>query len=123
MDPQNGEMPIFGVKNGFKKLRLRGWDPPSQNRAAILRLGAVSRSQMVAWRPIWWQKDVIWGPLGFRAALAHPWAPGPFRFAKLGVGADSNRISEPACPIRSRGPLWDINIQERRNMEGYRYME
>ena len=25
------------------------------------------------WRPIWWQKCVIWGPLGFRAALAHPW--------------------------------------------------
>ena len=25
------------------------------------------------WRPIWWPKGVIWGPLGFRAALAHPW--------------------------------------------------
>ena len=100
-----GIFPFFGSKMGQKKLRLRGRDPPSQNRAAILRLGAVSMSKMVARRPIWWQKGVIWGPLGFRAALAHPWAPGPFRFAKLGVGADSNRISEPACPIRNCVPL------------------
>ena len=55
-----------------KKLRLRGWDPPSQNRAAILRLGAVSMSKMVARRPIWWQKGWFWGPLGFRAQPAHP---------------------------------------------------
>ena len=64
-----------------KKLRLRGRDPPSQNRAAILRLGAVSMSKMVARRPIWWQKGVIWGPLGFRAQLAHPCAGGGGRRA------------------------------------------
>ena len=65
-----------GPKWVKKKLRLRGRDPPSQNRTAILRLGAVSMSKMVARRPIWWQKGVIWGPLGFRAQLAHPCAGG-----------------------------------------------
>ena len=56
-----------------KKLRSRGWDTPSEIRAEILCLLAVGRVQMVARRPIWWQKNVIWGPLGFRAQLAHPW--------------------------------------------------
>ena len=69
--------PIWGSKMGQKKMRLRGRDPPSQNRAAILRLGVVSMSQMVARRPIWWQKGWFGGTLGFRAAPAHPWALGP----------------------------------------------
>ena len=59
---------------GQKKLRLRGWDPPSENCAVFLRRLAVTKSQMVPRRPIWWQKGWFWGPLGFRAALAHPWA-------------------------------------------------
>ena len=63
---------FWGPKWVKKKSRLRGWDPPSQNRAAILRLGAVSMSKMVARRPIWWQKGWFWGPLGFRAQPAHP---------------------------------------------------
>ena len=65
--------PFWGVQNGS---RLRGWDPPSEIRAEILCLLVVGRVQMVARRPIWWQKGVIWGPLVVRAALAHPWAWG-----------------------------------------------
>ena len=55
-------------------MRLRGRDPPGEIRSEILPLGAVPRSQMVLRRPIWGQKGVIWGPLGFRAQPAHPWA-------------------------------------------------
>ena len=69
-----GISPFLEIQNGSKKLRLRGWDPPSENRAVFLRRLAVTKSQMVPRRPIWWQKGWFWGPLGFRAALAHPWA-------------------------------------------------
>ena len=68
--------PILWIQNGSKKVEIEGVGPPSEIRAAIMRILAVSRSQMVARRPIWWQKGWIWGPLGFRAALAHPWAWG-----------------------------------------------
>ena len=65
---------FWGPKWVKKKLRLRGWDPPGEIRAEILRRFPVAKSQMVPRRPIWRQKSVIWGPLGFRAALAHLWA-------------------------------------------------
>ena len=46
-----------GPKWAKKKVEIEGaGPPPSENRTAILRLGAVSRSKMVARRPIWWQK-------------------------------------------------------------------
>ena len=77
---------FWGPKWIKKTLRLRGWDPPSEIRAAILWPGAVGRVQMVAWRPIWWQKGWFWGPLGFRAQLAHPWALGPLGPGPLGPG-------------------------------------
>ena len=80
---------LWGPKWVKKKLRLRGWDPPSEIRAAILRLLVVSRSQMVARRPIWWQKGWFWGPLGFRAALAPPWAGG------WGGGGPTRTINPP----------------------------
>ena len=68
---------FWGPKWVKTKIEIEGVGPPSQNRAAILHLGAVSMSQMVARRPIWWQKGWLWGPLGFRAQPAHPWALGP----------------------------------------------
>ena len=60
-----------------KKLRLRGWDLSSEIRAGILHRTPPRMSKMVRWRPIWWQKGPIWGPLGFRAQPAHLWNPGP----------------------------------------------
>ena len=36
-----------------KKLRLRGWDPPGEIRAEILRRIPVRMSKMVGWRPDW----------------------------------------------------------------------
>ena len=47
-------------------------DPHGEIRAGILCRIPVLKSQMVGWRPIWWQKGVTWGPLGFRAWPAHP---------------------------------------------------
>merc|ERR1711995_232387 len=55
-----------------KKLGFRPRDPHGEIRAGILCRIPVLKSQMVGWRPIWWQKGVIWGPLGFRAQPAHP---------------------------------------------------
>ena len=56
-----------------KKLRLRGWDLSGEIRAEILRISPLRMSKMVGWRPIWCQKGVIFGPMGFRAQLAHLW--------------------------------------------------
>ena len=56
-----------------KKSRYYPRDPSRKIRAEILRRIPASRSRMDLWRPIWWPKGVIWGPLGFRAAQAHPW--------------------------------------------------
>ena len=85
---------------GQKKLRLRGWDPPSKNRAVFLRRLAVTKSKMVPRRPIWWQKGWFWGPLGFRAQPAHPWAPmGPMgHHGGEGWGAKARRPQgAPLC--------------------------
>ena len=51
--PENAIFVIFGVKNGQKKVRLRGWDLSGENRAGILRRILVPKSQMVPRRPIW----------------------------------------------------------------------
>ena len=53
---------------------MRVWDLHADLRTEFLP--QVPMSQMVAWQPIWWQKGWFWGPLGFRAQLAHPWAQG-----------------------------------------------
>ena len=74
--PQIVTLAFWGPKRCLKKLGVRPRDPHGQIRAGILCRIPVLKSQMVGWRPIWWQKGVIWGPLGFRAALAHPWAQG-----------------------------------------------
>ena len=58
-----------------KKLSLRGWDLSGEIRAEILHRTPLRMSKTVGWRPDWYQKGVIWGPLGFRAALAHPNQP------------------------------------------------
>ena len=70
--PQIHMFSFVGPKWVNKKLGFRPWDPHGEIRAGILRRIPVSRSQMVGWRPIWWQKGVTWGPLGFRARPAHP---------------------------------------------------
>ena len=54
-----------------KKLGFGPRDPHGEIRAGILCRIPVLKSQMVGWRPIWWQKGVTWGPLGFRAQPAH----------------------------------------------------
>ena len=59
------------IKN---KLGFRPRDPHGEIRAGILRRIPVSMSQMVPWRPIWWQKGATWGPLGFWAQPGHPWS-------------------------------------------------
>merc|ERR1712138_6324 len=64
---------FWNPKRGEKKLAFRPRDPHGEIRAGILCRIPVLKSQMVGWRPIWWQKGVIWGPLGFRAQPAHPW--------------------------------------------------
>ena len=58
-----------------KKLRLRGWHLSGEIRAEILHRTPLRMCKTVGWRPDWYQKGVIWGPLGFRAALAHPNQP------------------------------------------------
>ena len=63
---------FLGPKWVNKKFGFRPRDPHGEIRSGILRPGPVSKCQMVGWRPIWWQKGVIWGPLGFRAQPAHP---------------------------------------------------
>ena len=60
-----------GSEMGRNKLGFRARDPHDEIRAGILRRIPVSMSQMVGWRPISWQKGVLWGPLGFWAP-AHP---------------------------------------------------
>ena len=63
----------FGVsKMGEQKLGFRPRDHHGEIQAGILRGIPVSMSQMVRWRPIWWQRCVIWSPLGFRARTALP---------------------------------------------------
>ena len=57
---------------GEVKLGFRPRDPHGEIRAGILRILPPEMSKTVGWRPIWWQKGVILGPLGFRARLAHP---------------------------------------------------
>ena len=57
-----------------KKLGFGPRDPHGEIRAGILCRIPVLKSQMVPRRPIWWRKGVTWGPLGFRAQPAHPWA-------------------------------------------------
>jgi len=63
---------FLGSKMGEQKLGFSPWDPHGVIRAGILCRIPVSRSKMVGWRPIWWQKGVTWGPLGFWARPAHP---------------------------------------------------
>ena len=62
---------FLGPKWVNKKLGFGPRDPHGEIRAGILCRIPVLKSQMVGWRPIWWQKGVIWGPLGFRAQPAH----------------------------------------------------
>ena len=64
---------FLGPKWVKKKLGFRPRDPYGEIRAGILRILPPEMSKTVGWRPIWWQKGVTWGPLGFRAQLAHPW--------------------------------------------------
>ena len=71
--PENRLVGILGSKLGEKKLGFRTRGPHGEIRAGILSRIPVLKSQMVGWRPIWWQKGVTWGPLGFWAQLAHPW--------------------------------------------------
>ena len=63
---------FWGPKWVNKKLGFRPRDPHGEIRAGILRILPPEMSKTVGWRPIWWQKGVIWGPLGFRARPAHP---------------------------------------------------
>ena len=61
-----------GSKMGQQKVEIEGVPTPySDVRTGILWPGPVGRLQMVLRRLIWWQKAVIWGPLGFRAQPAH----------------------------------------------------
>ena len=60
-----------------KKLRLRGWDLSGEIRAKILQIFPLGLCKTVGWRPIWCQKGVFLGPLGFQARLAHPNQPKP----------------------------------------------
>ena len=90
--PENKFLYIFGPKIKEKKLGFRPRDPHGEIRAGILRRIPVSRSQMVGWRPIWWQKGVNWGPW-----LAHLWA-----------GSESplpRGCQTPTCTA-SPGPPW-----------------
>ena len=57
----------LGSKRIKTKLGFRARIPHSEIGAGILRRTPVSTSQMVVWRPTWWQKGVLWGPLGFWA--------------------------------------------------------
>ena len=70
--PENLLLGICGSKIGEQKLGFRPRDPHGEIRAGILRRIPVLKSQMVGWRPIWWQKGVTWGPLAFQAQPAHP---------------------------------------------------
>ena len=94
-----------GPKWVKKKLRLRGCHPPSEIRAEILWPGPVSISKMVARRPIWWQKNWFWGPLGFRAQPAHPAGGGkgnPFQTGSKPVQTGRPRV--PLCGPLVLGP-------------------
>ena len=63
---------FMGSGVGQEKVEIEGVPSPSDLRAEILRRTPVWKLQMVPWRPIWWQKGWLWGPLGFRAQPAHP---------------------------------------------------
>ena len=75
---------------------FRPRDPHGEIRAGILSRIPVLRSQMVGWRPIWWQKGVTWGPLGFRARPAHP-AHGTEFYGK-------SAAADPSTESAKKGP-------------------
>ena len=57
--PENRLLGILGSKIGEKKLGFGPQDPHGEIRAGIMCRIPVLKSQMVGWRPIWWQKGVI----------------------------------------------------------------
>ena len=68
---------VLGSKNSRKKVEIEGvgpiWRDPRRNSAYKPALGLKNgwmATQLVT-------KRLIFGPLGFRARLAHPWALGP----------------------------------------------
>ena len=75
MSPKIAILVIWGHCWVNKKMSLRGWDLSGEIRAEIPHRTPLRMCKMVGWRPDWCQKGVIWGPLGFRAALAHPNQP------------------------------------------------
>ena len=88
---------IAWVEIGLKKLGFRPRDPRGEILARILRRIPVFMSQMVGWRPIWWQKSVIGDPLGFRAQPAH-----------LGGRAGGCvPLASQGAPWRALGAPWD----------------
>ena len=85
-----------------KKLSSRGRDLSGEIRAEILHRTPLRMSKTVGWRPDWCQKGVIWGPLGFRAALAHPNQPTNQSFFFI----IASHVWPSLC--LSQGPIWSI---------------
>ena len=74
--PENLLFVILGSKI-TKKIGIQAPGPHGEIRAGILFRIPGLKSQMVGWRPIWWQKGVTWGPLGSpRGPIGPPWAQG-----------------------------------------------
>ena len=91
-----------------KKLRLRGVDLSGEIRSGILRRLVLISRKMVGWQPIWCKFCVAWGPLGFRARLAHPWALGS-RWP-LGPAGDGRRAGGRASSNSTGSPTPKIAI-------------
>ena len=79
--PENIFLGIFWSKIGEQKVGIQALGPPRRHPGRNSEPIPGLKSQMVGWRPIWWQKGVIWGPLGFWAQPAHlnpPFRTPPF---------------------------------------------
>ena len=97
--PENVLFVIFGPKMFKKKLRLRGLDLSGEIRAEILRSFPLGSCKTVGWRPIWCQKGVILGPLGFRARLAHPNQPSRIQARSRPDPGQIQARSRPDSPL------------------------
>ena len=74
--PENDFLSFWIQKLVKKKLRLSGVDLSGEFRSGILCKTPPRMFKMLGWRPIRCKFCVAWGPLEFRAQLAHPWALG-----------------------------------------------
>ena len=100
---------IVGPKIVKKTIEIEGVGPivSGEIRAEILRRSPLRMSKMVGWRPIWCQKGMILGPLGFRARLAHPWPPRA-RDRENRANRGAQGPGGPRAPRAPQGPFYDI---------------